>query len=183
MVIIMNPNYLKDARCYLIGPITFAKDDGIGWRQNIQQMCKSNGIEINFLDPTNKPNGMGQEVGIEKSTAKEWKRTKQYDKLREYVKKYRRIDLRMVDISDFVIAYIDTNIFMFGSVDEIVTAERQKKPILCILPQGIENAPDWLFAITEIKYMFESIEDLFQFLCRINSGDIDLHEDDKWVLF
>jgi len=171
-------NKLRGSTCYLIGPITFAKDDGVEWRQDVTRRCESLGITC--LDPTNKPQGLGQEVGIEKHTVKMWKESGQYDKVRDFVKKYRRVDLRMIDLSDFVIAYIDTNIFMFGSVDEIVTAERQCKPVLCVLPQGISNAPDWLFAITDPKYMFESIESLVMYLVYLNDGIVEM--DDKWVL-
>jgi hypothetical protein len=42
------------------------------------------------------------------------------------------IDLRMVDISDFVIAYCPTNIYSVGTPHEIVTARQQHKPVLFV---------------------------------------------------
>ncbi len=44
------------------------------------------------------------------------------------------IDLRMVDISDFVIAYCPTNIYSVGTVHEIVVARQQRKPVLFVSP-------------------------------------------------
>lgn len=39
------------------------------------------------------------------------------------------IDLRMVDMSDFVIAYCPTNIYSVGTVHEIVVTREQHKPV------------------------------------------------------
>jgi len=44
------------------------------------------------------------------------------------------IDLRMTDISDFVIAFVPTNIYSVGTVHEIITARNQLKPVLLISP-------------------------------------------------
>ena len=55
------------------------------------------------------------------------------------------IDLRMVDISDFVVAYCPTNIYSVGTVHEIVVARSQHKPVLFISPP-IEFA-----ALAELK--------------------------------
>lgn len=42
------------------------------------------------------------------------------------------IDLRMVDISDFVIAYCPTNIYSVGTPHEIIVARQQHKPVLFV---------------------------------------------------
>ena len=44
------------------------------------------------------------------------------------------IDLRMVDVSDFIIAYCPTNIYSVGTVHEIVVARQQRKPVLFVSP-------------------------------------------------
>ena len=44
------------------------------------------------------------------------------------------IDLRMVDTSDFVIAYVPTNVYSVGTVHEIVLARTQRKPVLFVSP-------------------------------------------------
>lgn len=44
------------------------------------------------------------------------------------------IDLRMVDTSDFTIAYVPTNIYSVGTVHEIVLSRLQWKPVLFVSP-------------------------------------------------
>ena len=44
------------------------------------------------------------------------------------------IDLRMVDTSDFTIAYCPTNVYSVGTVHEIVMCRLQRKPVLFVSP-------------------------------------------------
>ena len=44
------------------------------------------------------------------------------------------VDLRMVDVSDFIIAYCPTNIYSVGTVHEIVVARQQQKPVPFVSP-------------------------------------------------
>ena len=44
------------------------------------------------------------------------------------------IDLRMVDTSDFVIAYCPTNVYSVGTPHEIILARQQRKPVLFVSP-------------------------------------------------
>lgn len=44
------------------------------------------------------------------------------------------IDLRMVDVSDFVIAYCPTSVYSVGTVHEIVLARQELKPVLLVSP-------------------------------------------------
>jgi hypothetical protein len=44
------------------------------------------------------------------------------------------IDLRMVDTSDFVIAYCPTNIYSVGTPHEIIVCRQQRKPVLFVSP-------------------------------------------------
>ncbi len=44
------------------------------------------------------------------------------------------IDLRMVDVSDFVIAYCPTSVYSVGTPHEIVVARQQHKPVLLVSP-------------------------------------------------
>src|SRR5262249_24362508 len=43
-------------------------------------------------------------------------------------------DLRMVDTSDFVVAYCPTNIYSVGTPHEIILARQQRKPVLFVSP-------------------------------------------------
>ncbi|HEY5037322.1 MAG TPA: hypothetical protein VII74_09350, partial [Chthoniobacterales bacterium] len=54
------------------------------------------------------------------------------------------IDLRMVDTSDFTIAYVPTNIYSVGTVHEIVLSRLQWKPVLFVSPPVAFPALDLL---------------------------------------
>lgn len=174
-------DFLEGAIGYLAGAITYANDDGVSWRTELKDKAQSLIPKVKFFDPTNKPPGLGSEIGFEKNTIQQWKREGKYDLVVKGVKKYRRLDLRMVDNSNFLIIHIDLDKYTVGSHDEMFLAERQKKPIFVIINQGKSMAPDWIFAITKHEYIFNNINDCIGYLRKLNSGEIAL--DDKWVLY
>ena len=49
---------LDGAVCYLSGPMEFAEDFGVGWRQKIIKSFKDNNLNIVSIDPTNKPSSL-----------------------------------------------------------------------------------------------------------------------------
>ena len=172
---------LDGAVGYLAGAITYVSDDGICWRVDIKQKSKILIPKISFFDPTDKPGGLGSEIGYEKHIAQQWKLNGQFDELTSHVKKYRRLDLRMVDNAHFLILNIDIDVFTLGSIDEAITAERQCKPIFAIVKQGKQRAPDWLFAMTKHQEIFDSNEQCVDYLSKLDSGEIEL--DNRWVLY
>lgn len=175
----MSKSNLAGATCYLSGPIDFAADDGRSWRQEFINQSKH--LNISIIDPTNKPIAGAGEVGTEKAYQKELRADHNLSGLRDFAKKIRRIDLRFCDLCDFLIAYIDTDIYSCGTWDEIIVCERQKKPIFGVFPKGVFNAPLWCFAMFRPGEMFESIEELIGHLEWLNKGQGPL--DDRWVLF
>src|SRR5262249_19701283 len=54
------------------------------------------------------------------------------------------IDLRMVDTSDFVIAYCPTNVYSVGTPHEIILCRQQRKPVLFVRPPVTFPAHDEL---------------------------------------
>jgi hypothetical protein len=72
------------------------------------------------------------------------------------MKPVRNIDLRLVDIADFVIVHLDTTIYSFGTVEEIANANREKKPILVHVEQGKQYAPNWLFGMIPHEDIFST---------------------------
>ena len=172
---------LDGAIAYLSGAITFVSDDGICWRQDLKNKCKLAIPRLEFFDPTDKPPGLEGEIGFEKYKALEWKKNGQFDEITEHVKEYRRVDLRMVDNSNFLIVYVDLDAYTVGTWDEVVTCERQCHPILAIIKQGKKNAPDWLFAMMRHEEMFESVQECVDYLAKLDCGEIKM--DKRWVLF
>lgn len=140
-------NFLKGARVYLAGPMDFVSSREVerktGWRTRVRQYLESLGVTV--FDPWDKPAIRGLfEYGKEDlRTIRERDRwtfeptpegTSTRAELAEYFWETMHIDLRMVDISDFVIAFCPTNIYSVGTVHEIVVARSQHKPVLFVSP-------------------------------------------------
>jgi hypothetical protein len=114
-----------------------------GWRARVREYLETLGVTV--FDPWDKPAIRGLfEYGREDiKTIRERDRwtfeptaegTSTRAELAEYFWETVHIDLRMVDISDFVIAYCPTNIYSVGTVHEIVVARSQHKPVLFVSP-------------------------------------------------
>lgn len=139
-------NILKDSRVYLSGPMDFvasrAEEKKSGWRTRIDQFLTRYGVTV--FDPWNKPEvaGMphyGKEDEFSTSKRKDWNYDGESgDKIRaqlcEEFWSTMHIDLRMVDTSDFLVAYVPTNVYSVGTVHEIVMARLQSKPVLFVSP-------------------------------------------------
>ncbi len=138
---------LQGARVYLSGPMDFVADRAYemkyGWRSRIGTILRSMGCVV--FDPWQKPdvrglNEYGRE-GVDTSKVREaWvfddgargarARAKLTGKFWETL----HIDLRMVDTSDFVVAYCPTNVYSVGTPHEIALARLQRKPVLFVSP-------------------------------------------------
>lgn len=174
-------NILDGSISYLIGSIDNAADQGRGWRKHLVSLCSEKGLKIKFLDPTNKITGLKEEVGSEHSRIMTLKNQQRYDELSETMRTIVRQDHRCVDLSDFVIFLIDTNIHTCGSYFEFQSSLTQKKPYFIIVPEGKQKTPAWLFGICDHNNIYNSVEDVVDRLIKLNSGEIPLS--DRWVLF
>ncbi|MEN8230665.1 MAG: nucleoside 2-deoxyribosyltransferase [Bacteroidota bacterium] len=143
-----NRSIIENSRVYLSGPMDFVasreEEKEYGWRSKIKSYLESNGVTV--FDPWEKPEIRGiHEYGKEDTATinirNEWSfgNDKMSSEARsncvEQFSKTVHIDLRMVDISDFVIAYCPTNIYSVGTVHEIVVARQQRKPVLFVSPK------------------------------------------------
>jgi len=96
-------------------------------------------------------------------------------------KHIRQEDLRIIDIVDFVIAYVDPKISSCGTWEELFWANRMKKPIFAIIEGGIEYAPYWLVWTLPYNYFYDSVDSVLQMLKLIDSGSIPI-DNDRWKL-
>jgi hypothetical protein len=143
----MKPKLLRDSRVYLSGPMDFvaSREDEKkqGWRNRIGEFLRELGV--NVFDPWFKPEVHGlKEYGIEgeRTTSKrnEWSfepgdvGAGLRASCSESFWPAMHIDLRMVDTSDFVIAYCPTNIYSVGTPHEIILCRQQRKPVLFVSP-------------------------------------------------
>ena len=138
---------LEGTRVYLSGPMDFVasrrEEMKYGWRTRVGAFLRARGCIV--FDPWQKPAVRGlQEYGREgldtARTRKAWtfedsragakKRAKLTDEFWETL----HIDLRMVDTSDFTIAYCPTNVYSVGTPHEIALCRQQRKPVLFVSP-------------------------------------------------
>jgi hypothetical protein len=141
------PNHLQGTRAYLSGPMDFirsrAEEKKNGWRNRVGQFLAAYGVTV--LDPWSKPQVRGlYEYGREgldtQHIRERWTfqrgakgaaaRAHCSGKFRET----QHVDLRMVDSSDFLIAYCPTNIYSVGTPHEIIVCRLQHKPVLFVSP-------------------------------------------------
>lgn len=176
----MKPNRLFGNRCYLAGAIDRHPDLGQGWREEITPVLQSIGVLV--LNPMNKPIDVPGDDPGGRESRRIMKQNEDYESLAAYVKKLRQVDLRLVDISDFLIVSIDTSVYACGTFEELFWANRQKKPVLVWSQGGKKDAPDWLFGTIPHQHIFGSVPDLMNYLIYVDSGE---HPDTlgRWVFF
>jgi hypothetical protein len=140
-------NHLKGARVYLSGPMDFvasrATEKKFGWRNRVGDVIRAQ--EGIVFDPWFKPAVRGlHQYGLEDVNSidarENWtfESGEKGDAIRaEIAEKFwetLHIDLRMVDTSDFTIAYCPTNIYSVGTAHEIILSRQQLKPVLFVSP-------------------------------------------------
>jgi len=174
---------LKDMTCFLSGGIDRVSDDGVGWRNSLKKKCQEENILLRFLDPCDKPEHLGQEIGDEKKRVESLKLQGKgkWKELQQEVKTFKRIDYRMVDMCDMYLLYLDVDTHLCGSYFECKVAEEERKPIFFILSPNMQkhDVPTWLVDIVEWEHIFLSISDCAKYLKNIDNGNVDMS--DKWV--
>ena len=173
---------LNGSVTYLVGSIDYSPDCGVGWRAEVRQKLIAAGLgAIKVIDPCQRTEGLPQDVGEEQSKINQYKAEKNWTALQSLMKPIVRADLRCIDCSDFIIAYIERDIHMCGSYHEIVCCLSQKKPVMVVVKGGRQNASSWLFGICDVETMFDDFDSMVDYLKKLNDGTIPLSK--KWVLF
>lgn len=163
--------YLKDKNVYLTGAITAVLDDGIGWRDEITERLKEFGLIIK--DPCKK--ALNGEIGVDKVLFRSLAKEHKWQELKETFWPIVRSDLRMVDESNFLIAYIDPEIPIVGTVHEIYVASHlQQKPVLYYMPpETAYKVNPWLLTFTKARWIFTDWGKLFEHLRKIDDNNLD----------
>lgn len=173
-------NRLKNQRVYLAGAMDRVKDRGNGWRDHITPFLED--LSIVVFNPIKKPTTLGKEDEETHKYKTKLKLEKKYDELSSVMKTIRSVDLRLVDISDFLIVNLDLDIHPCGTYEEIFWANRQKKPIIVHMVQGKECAPDWLFGTIPHEMIFSSWDDIKTYLLTMNSQE-QINSFNRWYFF
>lgn len=174
------PNRLKGMRGYLAGAMDRVADGGIAWRINLQEALAD--LEVVWLDPTCKP----IEIGVEDMENREYRRRMKeaegYDSVQADMKIIRSVDLRMVDLSDFLVINIDLDVHQCGTYEELFLGNREKKPLIIRVEQGKRKCPDWLLGTVPHAMIFSSWEGVQQYLRHV-AHDPVVHTFKRWYFF
>lgn len=171
---------LKYQRVYLAGAMDRVVDRGNGWRDNITPFLES--LQIVVFNPIKKPTAVGKE-DIETHKQKiQLKQAQDYDGLSDIMKIIRATDLRLIDISDFLIVNLDLDTHPCGTYEEIFWANRQKKPIIIHMVQGKGQTPDWLFGTIPHQMIFSTWDEIKLYLNDINISE-NFESHNRWHFF
>jgi len=173
-------NRLNHQRVYLAGAMDRVPDRGATWRDNITPFLEEMGIIV--FNPITKPTTTGMEDRDSHTIKTKLKSMERYDELAEMMKTIRRVDLRLVDISDFLIVNLDITTHPCGTLEEIFWANRQKKPIIIHMEQGKKHTPDWLFGTFPHQMIFSSWQEIKDYLTHIDSSENFEHYK-RWYFF
>jgi hypothetical protein len=104
-----------------------------------------------------------------------------YDLVAEHMKQIRSEDLRTVDLSDFLIVYLNPKVPTVGSIEELTTAVREKKVIFMVIEGGKKNTPLWVLGMMPHKFIYDNFDDALNVLNKIDSGEITI-DNERWKL-
>ena len=171
-------NILNKTKVYLIGAMEY--ENGEGWRNKVKETL--NPLGITTFDPYHKPFvDFISEDEEARRMLKTWMVDSEFDKVAERMKDVRRDDLRLVDLSDFFIVYINPKIPSWGSAEEIYWANRLKKPIFLFVEGGKTKTPLWIMGTIPHKYIYNSLEEILDTLKKIDGGEKAI-DSDRWRL-
>jgi len=184
-------NRLNGMSVYLAGPMDDVKDRGVGWRQELTPFLLSLGLIV--FDPCKKATEYACEIGDNyDETVKLLKLSKEhlsYKEKRPYLEEVKKTmksivsyDLRMVDLSDFVILHVNRDVHACGSYYEGSHAAMQRKPVIVFCDQGIEEIPHWLFGVCKYETFFNNLKEIKSYLLHIDS-DILIDDLNRWKFF
>jgi nucleoside 2-deoxyribosyltransferase len=174
-------NYLRGKKVYLSGPIHFANDCGVAWRDLITPRLRELGLEV--LDPCKKVvNGAIDlsEVGKNKDKFQEMIMQEDWSRVKKEFWPIVRADLRAVDHCDFVICDYDPLIPMVGTIHELVVATFEKKVILLKYDKDqLKNFNPWIAALIKEHHFFDEWDKMMEHLKKVDAGQFDTS---LWVI-
>ena len=160
-----------------------ARESGRQWREDMEPWLVSRGIIT--LNPYDKPLLESDNALEDDDSFVQMHKAKElglFTKASQLMKPIRKVDLRMVDHCDFIIVNLDMKQEPCGTWEELFLANREMKPIVTHCAQGKKNMPNWLFAVFPHELMFDSWDEVKEYLRHI---DEDEHVDhlSRWHFF
>jgi len=171
-------NLLNKTKTYLIGHMQYV--NGSGWRQYVKKELSPLGITI--FDPYDKPFIKDVDEGDDiRAKLKNYLQNGQYDEVQKAMKEIRIYDLNLVDRSDFIIAHIIPDVASWGSAEELVTANRAKKPIFLSIEGGKSKCPLWILGMIPHRYIYNNLEEIIITLKMIDNDELSI-DSNRWRL-
>lgn len=154
--------------------------DGRGWRKLITPDLKK--MEVTVFNPYSKPFiDEAKEDELTRKALLELMEQEKFEVVAERMKPVRNFDLRLCDLSDFLVAHIIPDVASWGSAEELVTACRMKKPVFISIEGGRKKTPLWLLGMFPPKYIYNNVNEIVDMLKKIDSGE-KVIDSDKWKL-
>ena len=172
------PNILYKTQVYLVGHMQYS--NGRNWRIQIKKELEK--MNITVFDPYDKP-FINSRIENEEKRAELQKMMieQQYDEVSAHMKQVRAEDLRLCDISTFIIAHINPSIASWGSAEEIFWSNRLKKPIFLSVEGGKSQTPLWIMGTIPHKYIYNNWEESLDMVRKIDNGEVEI-DSDRWRL-
>jgi len=154
--------------------------EGRSWREKATEEMQKMGITV--FDPYKKPfiDDVKEDETV-RAALKVSLENGDFDTVAARMKPVRNFDLRLCDISDFLVAHIIPNLVSWGSAEELVTACRMKKPTFISIEGGKNKCPLWLLGMFPHKYIYNNNEEVMDMLRKIDSGEKKI-DSDRWRL-
>lgn len=169
---------LSKTKVYLVGGMQYV--NGRGWRESVTTDLTSMGITT--FNPYIKPfiDDVVEDEGARELLAKQM-RDGDFDAVADRMRKVRNFDLRLCDLSDFIIANVNPAVASWGSAEEIVTSCRMKKPTFISIEGGKNKCPLWIMGMFPHKYIYNSTDEIVAMLRKIDSGE-KVMDSNRWKL-
>jgi nucleoside 2-deoxyribosyltransferase len=177
---------LDGKQVYLAGPMEYADDRGRDWRDGIAPILQDMGITV--ADPCSKEHlfkifSDAIKADVASETLTELKDNEKWKDYANLMRQIRCMDLRIVDKSDFLIARVSIKVPMAGTVEEIVLANREKKPVLLWTDSDtIGDIPGWYFGMLPWQTFFTAQDEIVAYLSLIDEGCFDEPNRKRWML-
>ena len=154
--------------------------DGTDWRNYVTPKLENMGITV--FNPYDKPFIKDVEEGNDiRNNLNSLIEKEEYAEVQRKMRQIRIYDLNLVDRSDFIIAHIIPDVASWGSAEELVTANRAKKPIFLSVEGGKQKCPLWLLGTIPEKYIYNNIDEVLIVLDMINNNEISI-DSERWRL-
>jgi hypothetical protein len=167
---------LKGHLAYLAGPIN-PHTDCTSWRVDFCKFLWDLGIGV--LNPVDKPLTHSEDDTFQEKLIN-LRQEGKYDEISNVMREIVTIDLHLVDLSTFIVMYIDKDHHMCGSYVEAAFACLERKPLIIICKQGKSQISPWLFGHAKHELFFNTFDEAKNYIKQIHEGKITDNLNYRW---